>query len=63
MRAAFVRGERGVKAAPCQMLASRRLAPMKEPRDAAKRIDARWNDGPELATVSGSEEVGCEFRL
>jgi hypothetical protein len=25
----------------CQMLASRRLAPMKEPREAAKRIDAR----------------------
>jgi hypothetical protein len=25
----------------CQMLASRRLAPMKEPKDAAKRIDAR----------------------
>jgi hypothetical protein len=62
MRAAFVREDRDVKAAPGQMLASRRLAPMKEPRDAAKRIDARWNDGPELGAVSGLEEVGCEFR-
>jgi hypothetical protein len=39
------------------MLASRRLAPMKEPKEAAKRIDARWNDGPVLVTFAGSEEI------
>jgi hypothetical protein len=37
----------GLKATD-QMLASRRLAPMKEQKEAAKRIDARWRDGPVL---------------
>jgi hypothetical protein len=39
------------------MLASRRLAPMKEPKEAAKRIDARWKDGPVVVTFAGSEEI------
>jgi hypothetical protein len=60
MRAASAHIGEDIITASCQMLASRRLVPMNEPKEAAKRIEARWNDGPVLVIVSGSDEMSRE---
>jgi hypothetical protein len=39
------------------MLARRRLAPMKEPTEAMKRMEARWSEGPVLRASAGPGRV------
>ena len=44
----------------CQMLASRRLAPMKEPTEVTKRNEARPSEGPFWGASIRSELMVCK---
>ena len=41
-------------------LASKRLTPIRELNESAKRIEARWNDGPVSGSVADPEELLCD---